>query len=77
LPFIAEKAGNGHALFPELREQVNGISPVGGNSPVAILLATNRTGRAKEREKVNLTGEKRFPVFPNALVCVRVRKLDF
>jgi hypothetical protein len=77
LPFIAQKAGNRNALFPELREQVNGISPVGGDSPVAILLATNGTGRAKERDKVNLTGEKRFPVFPNALVCVRVRKLDF
>lgn len=77
LPFIAQKAGNGHALFPELREQVNGISPVRGDLPVAILLATNRTGRAKERDKINPTGKKGFPVFPNALVCVRVRKLDF
>jgi len=77
LPFIAQKAANRNALFPELRKQVNGISPVGGNSPIAILLATNRTGRAKERDKVNLAGKKRFLVFPNALVCVRVRKLDF
>jgi hypothetical protein len=77
LPFIAEKASNRNALFLELREQVNGISPVGCNLPVASLLVTDRTGRAKEREKVNLTGKKRFLVFPNALVCVRVRKLDF
>jgi hypothetical protein len=77
LLFIAQKAGNRNALLLKLREQVNGISPVGGDLAVAILLATNGTGRAKEREKFNLAGEKRFPVFPNALVCVRVRKLDF
>ncbi len=76
-PLIAEKTGNRNALFLELREQVNGISPVGGNLPVAILLATDRAGRSKEREKLNLTGKKRFLVFPNALVCVRVGKLDF
>ena len=77
LLLIAHKAGNRDALFLELGEQVDGISPVGGNLPVAPLLAADRTGRAKEREKVNMTGKKRFLVFPNALVCVRVRKLDF
>jgi len=77
LPLIAEKTGNRNALFLELREQVNGISPVGGNLPVAILLATDRAGRSKEREKINLTGKKRFLVFPNGLVRVRVGKLDF
>jgi hypothetical protein len=77
LPLIAEKAGNRNALFLELREQVNSISPVGSNLPVAILLATDRTGRSKEGEKLYLTGKKKFLVFPDALVCVRVRKLDF
>ena len=77
LPLIAEKTGNRNALFLKLREQVNGISPVGGNLSVAILLATDRADRSKERDKINLTGKKRFLVFPNALVCVRVGKLDF
>jgi len=76
LPLIAEKTGNRNALFLELREQVNGISPVGGNLPVATLLATDGTVRSKERDKVNLAGKKNFLVFPNALVCVRVGKLD-
>ena len=76
-PLIAEKTGNRNALFLKLREQVNGISPVGGNLSVAILLATDRADRSKERDKINLTGKKRFLVFPNALVCVRVGKLDF
>jgi len=77
LPPVAQKAGNRNALFPELREQLNGISPVGGNLTVATLLATHRAGRSKERDKINLTGKKTFLVFPNALVCVRVGKLDF
>jgi hypothetical protein len=77
LLLIAKKAGNRNELFLELREQVNGISPVGRNLPVAPLLATEWTGRAKEREKINLTGKKRLLVFPNALVCVRVRELNF
>jgi len=77
LPLVAEEAGNRNALFLELWEQVNGVSPVGGNLPVTVLLATDRTGSPNEREKINLTGEKRFLVFPNGLVCVRVRKLNF
>ena len=74
---ITEKAGNRDALFLKLGEQVDGISPVGRTFPVAPLPATDRACRAKEREKVNLTGKKRLLVFPNALVCVRVGKLDF
>lgn len=77
LLLIAQKSGNRNTLFLELREQVDGISPIGHNLPVAPLLATDRAGRAKEREKVNLTGKKGLLVFPNAFVCVRVRKLDF
>ena len=77
LPFFAEKARNRHPLFPELREQLNSISPVRGDLPVAIPLATDWAGRPKEREKINLTGKKGLPVFPNALACVRVGKLDF
>ena len=73
----ADKTRNRNAFFLELREQVNGISPVGGNLPIAIRLTTDRTGRSKEGEKIDLTGKKRFFVFPNRLKCVNVGKLNF
>ena len=72
----ADKARNRNAFFPELREQLNGISPVGGNLPIASLLTTDRTGRPKEGEKIDLTGKKALLVFPNRLQCVRVGKLN-
>jgi hypothetical protein len=76
LLLISEKTGNRDALFLELREQVNGLSPVAHNLPLASLLAIDRTSRGKEREKVYLTGEKRSLAFPNAVVYVRARKLN-
>jgi hypothetical protein len=72
----ADKARNRNAFFLELREQLNGISPVGGNLAIASLLATDRTGRTEKREKIDPTGKKRFLVFPNRLACVRVGKLN-
>lgn len=76
LPAAADKTGNGNAFFLELREQVNGVSPVGANLTVATLPTTDWAGRAKVRGKIDFLGKKRFLVFPNALVCVRVRKLN-
>jgi len=76
LPSTAHKTRNRNAFLLELREQVNSISPVGGNLPTTTLLTTDRTGRPKEGEKIDLTGKKGFLVFPNALVCVRVGKLN-
>jgi hypothetical protein len=72
----ADKTRNRNAFLPELREQLNGISPVGGNLAIASLLTTDRTGRPQEREEIDLTGKKRFLVFPNRMQCVRVGKLN-
>jgi hypothetical protein len=72
----AHKTRNRNAFFPELREQLNGISPVGGNLPIASRFTTDGTGRPKEGEKIDLTGKKSFLVFPNRLNCVRVGKLN-
>ena len=71
-----DKSHNRNALFLELREQVRGIAPVGGNRSIATGLAANRTVRPKEGVKINLAGEKRLLVFPNRLKCVRKGKLN-
>jgi hypothetical protein len=52
----AHKPRNRNAFFPELREQLNGISPVGSNLPIARLLTTDRTRRPKEGEKIDPSG---------------------
>jgi len=75
-PAAAHKPRNRNALFLELREQVRGIAPVGGNGSIATGLAANRTVRPKEGAKINLAGEKRLLVFPNCLKCVRKGKLN-
>jgi len=76
LASAAHKTRNRNAFFPELRKQLNGISPVGGNLPIATLLTTDRTRRPQEGEKIDLPGKKRFLVFPNRLKGVRVGKLN-
>jgi len=76
LPAAADKTCNRNALFLELREQVNGVSPVRGDLAVALPLAAEWAGRAKEGEKIDFLGKKRFLVFPNARVCVRLGKLN-
>lgn len=75
-PACAHKPRNRNALFLELREQVRGIAPVGGNRSIATGLAANRTARPKEGAKINLAGKKRLLVFPNRLKCVRKGKLN-
>lgn len=72
----ADKPRNRNAFFLELREQLNGISPVRGNLLIASLVTTDRTGRPQEGEEIDLTGKKRCLVFPNRLTCVRVGKLN-
>ena len=76
LASAAHKTRNRNAFFPELRKQLNGISPVGSNLPIASPLTTDRTRRPQEGEKIDLPGKKRFLVFPNRLQCVRVGKLN-
>ena len=37
----------------------------------------NGAGRPEVGEKIDVTGEKRFFVFPNRIEAVKVRKLNF
>ncbi|RLB10930.1 MAG: hypothetical protein DRG63_13465 [Deltaproteobacteria bacterium] len=41
-----------------------------------MLLATERTDRAKDGVKIDLARKKRFFIFPNRFICVRVDKLN-
>ena len=61
----------------EITWSLTGISPVGGNFTVAVFLSTERTDRSNEGGKIDLAGKKRFFVFPNRFMCVRVGKLNF
>ncbi len=63
-------------FFPELREELNGIPPIGGDLSIAIRTATDRASRSNGGEKINLTGQKRFPVFPKGLEFVKVGELN-
>jgi hypothetical protein len=72
----AQKARNGNSLLLEVRKQLNGIPPVRGNLSIAIKIATDRAERPNKGEKIDLTGQKRFFVFPNRLESVKVGKLN-
>jgi hypothetical protein len=72
----AEETGNGNPFLLEDREQLNRITPVGGDLSVAVRLSTDGAGRSDDGWKIDPTGTKRFFVFPNRLTCVRVGKLN-
>lgn len=76
MPAAADKSRNRNTFPLELRKQVNGRSPVGGNRSVAIGLATDRAAQPNERGKIDLAGKKKLLVFPNALKCVSKGKLN-
>jgi hypothetical protein len=73
----AHKACNGDLLFPKLREELNGIAPIGGELSIAIRTAADRADRSNGGRKINLTGEKGFSVFPKSLEFVKVGELNF
>lgn len=72
----AHKARYRNALLLELRKQLNRMAPVGRDGPIATGPAADRTPRPKEGEKIDLTGKKRFFVFPNRFKSVRKGKLN-
>jgi hypothetical protein len=76
MPAAADKPRNRNTLLLELRKQLNGKAPVGGNASIATRLAADRTARSNERGKINLAGKKKLLVFPNALKCVSKGKLN-
>jgi hypothetical protein len=68
----AHKAGNGNPLLGEAWKQLNGISPVGSDLPIALCLPAYGAGRAKVGEKIDLMSQERFFVFPNRFEFVNV-----
>jgi len=73
----AEKTSNGDLLFPELREKLDSISPIGGNLSIALRTATDGADGSNGGRKINPTGQKRFLVFPKGLEFVKVGELNF
>jgi hypothetical protein len=71
-PLPAHKTSNGNLLLPELGEELNSIPPIGADLSIAIRTATDGADRSNGGEKINLTGQKRFPVFPKGLEFVKV-----
>jgi len=75
-PLRAEKTSNGDLLFSELRGKLNGIPPIGGDLSIAIRTATDGADASNGGRKINLTGQKRFAVFPKRLEFVKVGELN-
>jgi len=73
----AHKTSNGNLLLPELGEELNGIPPIWGDLPITVRTATDRAEGSNGKRKINLTGQKRFPVFPKGLEFVKVGELNF
>ena len=64
-PPSAYKTRNGNLLLPESGEQFNGIPPVRGDLSITIRTTADGAHRTNRGRKINLTGKKRFSVFPN------------
>ena len=75
-PLPAHKASNGDPFLPELREELNGIPPIGGDLSIAIRTIADGAKGSNGGRKINLTGEKRFPVFPKGFEFVKVGELN-
>jgi len=75
-PFPAEKTSNGDLFFPELREELDGIPPIRGDFSIAIRTAADGARMSNRRRKINLTGQKRFPVFPKGFEFVKIGELN-
>ena len=71
-----QETRNGNPFLLEDRKQLNRIAPVGSDRPAAMFLAANGANRSEEGGKINPTGKKRFLVFPNRAICVRIGKLN-
>jgi len=72
----AHKACNRGLLFPKLREELNGIPPIRGDLSITVRLAADGAVRSNGGRKINLTGQKRFPVFPKGIEFVKVGELN-
>ena len=72
----AQGAGDGDGFLFELREQLNGVSLVRGDLPVASGFSADGADRTYGREDIDFSGKERFLVFPNGLAGGMVRKLN-
>ena len=68
---------NQNPALVKVREQFNGVVPVGRDLPIAIKTATQRTLSTQVGGKINPAGPKPFSVFPKALEAVKVGTLYF
>jgi hypothetical protein len=66
------KTRNGNPLLLELWHQFNGVAPVRGDLSITIRSTTDGASGTNMGEKIDLTGKKRFCVFPNGFECVKV-----
>jgi hypothetical protein len=71
-PPSAYKTRNGNPLLLQPREQFNGVPPVRGDLSITIRSTTDGASGTNIGEKIDLTGQKRFLVFPNGFECVKV-----
>ena len=71
-PPSAYKTRNGNLLLLELWQQFNGVAPVRGDLSITITGTTDRASGTNIGEKIDLTGQKRFLVFPNCFECVKI-----
>ena len=71
-PPSAYKTCNGNPLLLELWHQFDGVAPVRGDLSITIRSTTDGASGTNMGEKIDLTGEKRFCVFPNGFECVKV-----
>ena len=71
-PPSAYKTRNGNLLLLELWQQFNGVAPVRGDLSITIRGTTDGASGTNMGEKIDLTGQKRFCVFPNGFECVKV-----
>lgn len=75
-PPSAYKTRNGNPLLLELGHQFDGVAPVRGDLSITIKGTTDGTSGTNMGEKIDLTGKKRFCVFPNGFECVKVGELN-
>jgi hypothetical protein len=76
LPLTTQKTSDGNTLLAPLGKELNGIPPVRSDPSITKKAATQRTGGTDPGIKIDLTGPKRFLVFPKALKCVKVGELN-
>jgi hypothetical protein len=77
LPLSAQKPGDGNPLLFKLRKQLDGISKVWGNLPVARYPTADGTLMTNNGEEINMARKIGFFIFENRFKSVIVGQLNF